>query len=136
MVEKEQEVKVDDMGLVFGKSMIVFTIIGIIMMIVPAILYFVGIRQYIPLADVSKYWGGSAAEFWQHTKGFHVHGYGWIFNNLFYTDTLSMLGVLLLMITPLISMIAAMFKGPTKAYKILLFLAAVEFVISIFFKAG
>ncbi len=136
MVEKEQEVKVDDMGLVFGKSMIVFTIIGIIMMIVPAILYFVGIRQYIPLADVSKYWGGSAAEFWQHTKGFHVHGYGWIFNNLFYTDTLSMLGVLLLMITPLISMIAAMFKGPTKAYKILLFLAAVEFVISILFKAG
>ncbi len=136
MAEQEREVKVDEMGLAFGKSMIVFTIIGIIMMIVPAILYFIGIRQYIPLADVSKYWGGSAVEFWQHTKGFHVHGYGWIFNNLFYTDTLSMLGVLLLMITPLISMLAAMFKGPTKAYKILLFLAAVEFVVSILFKTS
>ena len=134
--KKGSEVKVDDMGLAFGKAMIVFTIIGIVMMIVPAILYFTGIRQYIPLSEVSKYWAGSAAEFWQHTKGFHVHGYGWIFNNLSYMDTLSMLGVLLLMITPLVSMIAAMFRGPNKAYKILLFIAAVEFVVSILFKAG
>jgi len=136
MTEQNKEVKVDDMGLAFGKTMIIFTIIGIIMMIVPAIVYFIGIRQYIPLAEVSKYWTGSAAEFWQHTKGMHVHGYGWIFNNLFYTDTLSMLGVLLLMITPLISMLAAMFKGPSRAYKILLFLAAVEFVVSILFKTS
>lgn len=134
--KKELEVKVDDMGLAFGKSMIIVTIIGIVMMIVPAILYFIGIRQYIPLSEVSKYWTESASEFWQHTKGFHVHGYGWIFNNLSYMDTLSMLGVLLLMITPLVSMIAAVFKGPSRVYKILLFLAAVEFVVSILFKAG
>lgn len=136
MTEQEKEVRVDDMGLAFGKSMIVFTIIGIIMMILPAIVYFLGVRQYIPLSEVSKYWTGSAAEFWQNTKGFHVHGYGWIFNNLGYTDILSMLGVLLLMVTPLISMLAAMFKAHTKAYRVLLFLAALEFVISIFFKAG
>jgi len=136
MTEQTREVRVDDMGLAFGKSMIILTIIGIIMMILPAIFYFIGIKQYIPLEEVSKYWAGSASEFWQHTKGFHVHGYGWIFNNLFFTDTLSMLGVLLLMITPLISMFFAMFKAPTKGYKILLLLAALEFIISIAVKTG
>lgn len=136
MAGNEKEVRVDDMGLAFGRSMILFTVIGIIMMVVPAIFYFLGIKQYIPLPEVSKYWTGSASEFWQNTRGFHVHGYKWIFNNLFYTDTLSMLGVLLLMITPLISMLVAMFKAPTKAYKIVLFLAALEFVVSIMFKTS
>jgi len=136
MNEQNRQIEVDEMGLAFGKSMIVFTIIGIVMMVLPAIVYFLGYRQYIPLEQVSKYWTGSAVEFWKNTKGFHVHGYGWIFNNLFYTDTLSMLGVLLLMITPLISMVVAIFKAPGRAFKILLFLAAVEFVISIFVKTG
>ncbi len=136
MTEQEREVKVDEMGLVFGKTMIIFTIIGIIMMIAPALFYFGGIRQYIPLSEVSKYWTGSASEFWQNTKGFHVHGYGWIFNNLFYTDILSMLGVLMLMITPLISMLASIIKAPNKTYKILFFLSALEFIISMIFKAG
>jgi len=132
----KEEVKVDEMGIAFGKSMIIFTIIGIVMMILPAIFYFIGIRQYIPLAEVSKYWKGSAYEFWQNVKGFHVHGYGWIFKNLFFTDILSMLGVLLLMITPLISMVAAMIKAPNKTYRILLLLAAIEFIISLLFKTG
>ena len=83
---------------------------------------------------MSKYWTGSAAEFWQHVKGFQVHGYGWIFHNLAYMDTLSMLGVLLLMITPLISMVAAVFKAPSLTYRILLLLGAAEFVLSIFLK--
>ncbi len=136
MIEEKKEVKVDEMGLAFGKTMIIFTIIGIIMMIVPGLFYFAGVRQYIPFSEVSKYWAGSASEFWLHTKGFKVHGYEWIFNNLFYTDILSMLGVLMLMITPLISIIASMIKAPNKVYRILLFLSAVEFIISMLFKAG
>jgi len=136
MTDREKEVRVDDMGLAFGKSMIVFTIIGIIMMLLPAIAYFLGIRQYIPLSQASRYWTGSAAEFWQNTKGFHVHGYGWIFDNLGYTDILSMLGVLLLMVTPLVSMLAGMIKASNRAYRILLLIAAIEFIISIVFKGG
>ncbi len=132
--ERTTTIQVDDMGLAFGKTMIAFTVIGVVMMVVPAILYFMGIRPYIPLAEVSKFWTGSAAEFWQHVKGFQVHGYGWIFHNLAYMDTLSMLGVLLLMITPLISMLAAMIKAPTTTYRVLLALGALEFLISIFYK--
>ncbi len=133
---EHEEVKVEDMELVFGKTMIVFTIVGIVMMVIPAIFYLAGVRQYLPLSEVSKYWAGSASEFWQNTKGIHLHGYGWIFNNLFYTDILSMLGVLLLMITPLISMLASMFKASSKTYGILFLLAALEFIISILFKTS
>ena len=136
MAEHKQEVRVDDMGLAFGKTMIVFTIIGIVMMVVPAIFYFAGIKQYIPLSEVNRSWAGSASEFWQNTKGIQVHGYGWIFNHLLYTDTLSMLGVLLLMMTPLLSMLAAMFKAPNKTYKMLFLAAALEFIVSIMFKTS
>ncbi|WP_297057329.1 hypothetical protein [Thermosulfurimonas sp.] len=131
---EERKIQVDEMGLVFGKTMIIFTVLGVIMMVIPAILYFLGIRPYIPLAEVSKYWTGSAAEFWRQVKGFEVHGYGWIFKNLGYMDTLSMLGVLLLMITPLISMLAAVFKAPSLTYRILLLVGAAEFIISLLFK--
>ncbi len=131
---EERKIQVDEMGLIFGKTMIIFTVIGVVMMVIPAIFYFLGVRPYIPLAEVSKYWTGSAAEFWQQVKGFQVHGYGWIFHNLGYMDTLSMLGVLLLMITPLISMVAAIFRAPSLIYRILLFLGAAEFLLSVFLK--
>ncbi|NPA40471.1 MAG: hypothetical protein GXO57_08535 [Thermodesulfobacteria bacterium] len=134
MKEEKREIYVDPMGLAFGKVMTIFTIIGVILMVAPAIFYFLGKNQYIPLDKAALYWSNATVDFWKHIKGAPVHGYNWIFDNLKYTDCLSMIGVLLLMITPLISMFAAIVKAPQKAYKILLFIAAVEFIISMIVK--
>jgi len=134
MAEAEKEVKVERMGMSFAKIMTVFTVIGIVVMVIPAIFYFMGQNQYISLQVASKYWNEPTAKFWEHVKGKPVHGYSWIFDNLSYTDCQSMIGVLLLMITPLLSMLASMVTAPQKAFKILLLVASIEFVISMVVK--
>ena len=45
-----------------------------------------------------------------------------------------MIGVLLLMMTPLLSMLAAVVKAPNKVYAILLLVASAEFILSIVLK--
>jgi len=131
---KLREIRVDPMALAFAKIMTIFTVIGIILMIVPAILYFMGQNQYISLSDAMNYWQENTTSFWKYVKGMTVHGYNWIFENLQYTDCQSMIGVLLLMITPLLSMFAAIARAPNKVYAILLLVASVEFILSIILK--
>jgi len=129
-----EEIKVDPMALAFAKIMTVFTVIGIVLMVAPAILYFMGQNQYIPLSDAMKHWHESTVDFWKNVKGITVHGYDWIFKNIQYTDCQSLIGVLMLMITPLLSMLAAVVKAPNKVYAILLLVASVEFILSIVLK--
>jgi len=138
MAEKkgpEREIHVDMMGLAFAKTMMIFTIVGIILMVIPAIAYFMGINQYVPLTEAHKYWNMSASKFWIAVTGRKITGYGWIFNHLNKTDCLSMIGVLVLMITPLLSMLAGAAKAENGTYRALLLLAAFEFIASIVVKS-
>ncbi len=132
----KEDIKVDPMGLAFGKVMTIFTIIGIILMVAPAILYFMGQNQYIPLTKAMKYWDKPTVDFWKEVKGITVHGYDWIFKNLQYTDCQSMIGVLILMITPLLSMFAAIARAPNKVYAVLLLVASIEFILSMILKGA
>ncbi|WP_202319162.1 hypothetical protein [Archaeoglobus neptunius] len=127
------EVSVDRMSLLFARVMTIFMIAGIILMVVPSAVYFAGEDQYIPLEKAYRHWNRTTDQFWIHVKGIQVHGYGWIFRNLEYSDCQSMVGVFLLMLTPLISMVAAIFRAP-KVFRLLFGIAAVEFVISIIVK--
>ncbi len=129
-----EKIRVDPMALAFAKLMTIFTVVGIILMVAPAILYFMGQNQYIPLSKAMYYWGNSTVKFWKNVKGITVHGYDWVFKNLQYTDCQSMIGVILLMLTPLISMFAAIAKAPSKVYAILLLIASAEFILSIILK--
>ncbi len=129
-----EKIEVDPMALAFAKIMTIFTIIGIVLMVAPAILYFMGQNQYIPLSKAMDYWHESTVDFWKDVKGITVHGYDWVFENLQYTDCQSMIGVLLLMMTPLISMLAAAARTPNKTYAILLLVASAEFILSIILK--
>ncbi len=132
---EEKKVHVDPMGYPFAKVMTISTIIGIVLMIVPGIAYFAGINPYVPLNVASEYWGNSTVNFWINVKGESVHGYGWIFENLQYTDCMSMLGVIVLMLTPLFSMIASIPKAD-KIFKVLLVIAIVEFIVAIIVKGA
>ncbi len=130
----EREIEVDQMALAFAKIMTIFTIIGIVLMIIPAVFYFMGQNQYIPLSEATKYWQNPTVDFWKQIKGVSIHGYDWIFKNLQYSDCQSMIGVLLLMIAPLLSMFAAIPKASGKIYKVLLLIASAEFIVSIILK--
>ena len=131
----EREITVDKMGLAFAKVMTTFILIGIVLMVLPAILYFMGINQYVPLAKASKYWGQSASKFWVNVTGRQVTGYSWIFDHFNKTDCLSMFGALVVMITPLLAMLAGAVKAENKTYRTLLLIAAVEFIASILVKS-
>ncbi len=131
----EVEIRVDKSGLAFAKIMTIFTIIGIVLMVLPAIVYFLGVNQYVPLSEAHKYWHLSASKFWVHVIGRQITGYAWIFDHLDKMDCLSMIGVLILMITPLLAMIAGAIKSKG-TYRILFLISAFEFIISIFMKAA
>ncbi len=135
MGKNEREIRVDEMGLAFAKTMMIFTVVGIVLMVLPAIAYFMGINQYVPLTEAHKYWRLSANDFWLNVTGRTVTGYSWIFDHLDKTDCLSMIGVLLLMITPLLSMLAAVVKAEDRTYRVLLLIAALEFIASILVKS-
>ncbi len=135
MGKNEREIRVDEMGLAFAKTMMIFTVVGIVLMVLPAIAYFMGINQYVPLTEAHKYWRLSANDFWLNVTGRTVTGYSWIFDHLDKTDCLSMIGVLLLMITPLLAMLAAVVKAEDRTYRMLLLIAALEFIASILVKS-
>ncbi len=134
MKSVDKKINVDEMGVIFAKAMVIFSIIGIILIVVPSIGYFLGYRQYLPQSEVISHWSEPVAKFWIDIKTVQPHGYSWIFKNLNYTDTFSMIGVMVLLFTPFFSIIAAMFKTPAKIYKILLAISAVEFILSIVLK--
>jgi len=130
-----KEITVDEMGFAFAKVMMIFIVIGIVLMVIPAIFYFMGINQYVPITEASKYWGQSASDFWLNVTGKQITGYSWIFSNLNKTDCLSMIGALVLMMTPLLAMLAGAAKAKDKTYRTLLLIAAAEFIASILVKS-
>ncbi len=125
-----REVKVDPMNTAFARTMEILTYIGLILMIVPGLIYILTGIGYVDTVKAVENWGKSASEFWKSTKGIEVHGYSWFLNNLSYFDCLSIIGIVILAVTPLFSMIASMVKADTK-YKIILLIAVIEFVVAI-----
>ncbi len=123
-------VEVDPMNTTFAKTMEILTYIGLVVMIVPGIIYIVTGIGYVNTADAVENWGKSASEFWKATKGIEVHGYSWFLNNLTYFDCLSIIGIVILAITPLVSMIASITKADSK-YKVILLIVVIEFIVAI-----
>ena len=125
-----REVEVDPMNTTFAKIMEIFTIIGLFAMIIPAIGYFAGISQFVDLEEAVKHWDEPASKFWEETKQIEIIGYSWFLNNLSYMDCLSILGIVVLAIAPLLSIIAAIPRSKG-VYAILLAILVIEFVIAI-----
>ncbi len=139
VVEKEKEelgtelkeVIVEPMNYVFGKIMEILTIIGLIAMFVPGIIYIVTGKGYLSRDVVVKYWGLKASAFWKKVMGIKVFGYSWFLSHLTATDCLSIFGVCILAVTPLISLIGAEVKADKK-YKVLIGILIIEFLFAIF----
>jgi|Deesub1362A_J573_1020465.scaffolds.fasta_scaffold00378_4 hypothetical protein len=124
------EIEVDPMNITFAKVMEIFTIIGLIAMIIPAIGYFAGVSQFVDLQDAVKHWDKPAGKFWEETKQIEISGYAWFLDNLNYMDCLSILGIVVLALAPLLSLIATIPKSKG-VYVLLLTILVVEFIIAI-----
>ncbi len=125
-----KEVRVDPINLRFARVMEILTIVGLLVMIIPAIGYFMGINQFVSLKEAIMHWDEPAHKFWEEMKGMEISGYSWFLNNLTYADCLSIIGIVILALTPLISLIVSISKAE-KLYKVLLLILVIEFIIAI-----
>jgi len=125
-----KEVKVDSVNLRFARVMEILTMVGLLVMIIPAIGYFMGVNEFVSLKEAIMHWDEPAHKFWEETKGMKISGYSWFLNNLTYTDCLSIIGIVILALTPLISLIVSIPKAE-KLYKVLLLILVIEFIIAI-----
>lgn len=125
-----EKVHVDSVNTAFSKVMKVCTLMGITVMIVFGLLYLTGINPYLDTSSVVNHWGKPATVFWEEAKGIRVNDYSWFLFHLTFMDSLSMVGIFLLALTPLISVIV-MIPRSKKIYTILLLILTAEFIFSI-----
>lgn len=121
---------VDPVYITFSTVMRVLTIIGIVVMMICGLLYLAGINPYLDTSLVANNWGKSATLFWKDVKGIKVNNYSWFLLHLRFMDSVSMIGVCLLALTPLIS-IVVMIPKSKRIYAILLSILVAEFIFSI-----
>ncbi len=125
-----KDVKVDPMNTTFAKVMEVMTYLGLILMVAPGVAYIVSGTGFVNTADAIKHWDKPAKDFWETTRGITISGYSWFLNNLSYMDCLSIVGIVILALAPLVAIVAAIAKADSK-YKVLLAILVIEFIIAI-----
>lgn len=126
----KKEAHLDPMNVVFSKVMETCTLIGLTVTVICGFLYLIGINSYLDASSVANHWGKPAALFWKDAKGIKVNDYSWFLFHLNFMDSMSMIGICLLALTPLISVVVLIPKSK-KIYVILLSLLTAEFIFSI-----
>ncbi len=123
-------VKVDPMNRAFAVTMEILTYIGLVLMIVPGVIYIFTSSGFVNVTDVIQNWDKPASEFWKEVKGIKISGYSWFLSNLTYMDCLSLVGIVFLALAPLAAIIASITKADSK-YKVILAIIVIEFVFAV-----
>ena len=126
----ERQVQIDPMNTIFAKVMEIFTLIGLIVMIIFGLLYILGMSPYVDMSSVINHWGLPAGKFWEETKGIQVKGYVFL-KHLNTMDCLSMIGIAVLALAPLLSVLGALSRAKSKIYIVLLLILTGEFIFAI-----
>lgn len=127
---KGEEVKVKPMNTLFAKAMEIMTIMGLIIMVIPGIIYSAGISQFVDINSAIQQWDKPASRFWDVTAGIKISGYSWFMNNFTSMDCLSIVGIAILALTPLVSLLIGASKAE-RSYKIIFGVLIIEFVFAI-----
>ena len=77
-----------------------------------------------------KYLGKPAYKFWYEIKGNEVNNYSWFLSHHGKMDALSMIGIFILSLTPLVSVLLII-PYAKKIYRILLLILVFELIFSI-----
>ncbi len=124
------KIHIDPMNIMFAKVIKICTLVSIVIMIFFGLPYLAGINPYLDPSLAVKHWGKPVAQFWKETKGIEINDYSWFLAHLNCMDSLSMIGISLLCLTPLLGII---FITPRvrKVYVLLFFILIAEFIFSI-----
>ncbi len=128
----KQEVYIDPMNTAFARAMELSTYAGLAVMIVFGILYLLGFSGFVDMKQAIANWHLPVSEFWKEVKGIEIHGYSWFLSHLTSMDALSMVGVCILSLAPLLGLVAALFRsGGQKAFTIFYIILIIEFAFAI-----
>ena len=126
----EQEIKFEQGNILFAKAMEIMTWVGLVFMGIPGVAYLIEERGFVGVSSAYHNWDKPAAAFWQATKGIKVNGYLWFLDHLTRMDCLSLIGIVVLSLVPLLSMMVVTPKMNNK-YRIIMIIVAIEFIIAI-----
>lgn len=126
----EQETKLEPMNARFAKTMEILTLACLILVVVPGLAYIILTSGFVGVNSAYHHWGQPAYQFWEATKGIKISGYAWFLEDLADMDCLTLVGVLVLALIPVLSIVSAMFKMDRK-YKIICVIIIIELVIAI-----
>lgn len=120
----------DPMNERFARVMTVFGWIGITIVGICGILYIFNLDPFITRAAAIANWGDPSSQFWQNA-GVQTGSYTWLFDNLRYTDCLTMCGIAILALAPLLSVLATVPRCAHKTYSFLMIVVSIELVFAI-----
>lgn len=124
------DVRIDKASLRFVKAMEIFTNIGLVIMVVSGIWYFAGLSQCADPQAVVRNWHLPASEFWSETQHIDANGYSWFLGDLDCAANVSVLGISILLLAPLVSILAVLpLSGGI--YVVFYFVLIVEFVFAV-----
>jgi hypothetical protein len=126
----KHQIKLDPMNTMFVRTMEIMTWVGLALMAVPGIAYIFGATGFVGVSLACRNWCEPASTFWQVAKGAKVSGYAWFIDDPSDVDCLSLIGILVMALVPLVSIVMAAIKTDRK-YRIILGIVAVEFVVGI-----
>ena len=127
--ESGEAPQAEPMNLIFAKVMEILTYAGMIVMVIFGAAYIFGMKPFINPSTVVSNWHLEADKFWEAIKGQPIRGY-FFFKHLSFTDCLSLIGISMLAIAPLVSMVFSFFKAE-KIYKIFFLIVICIFVFAI-----
>ena len=122
----DKKIELEPMYEVYGSTMQFVAWIGISILLLFGFLYMIGVMPgNISPEECMNNWNKPTTQFWRINYGREVDGYGWFLNHLGTGDSLSLLGVALLALTPCICLFLAALKAP-RMYKVILFILFIE----------
>lgn len=129
--QTKSQVWYDPANMYFAETLEKATWIGIGMMLFFGVLYLFGMNTYVDANSVVANWGEPARNFWHTLKGMEPNGYAWFLSEIGTMDSLSLIGIVLLALAPLVAVFTALIKATERASLILLSILSLEFIVAI-----
>jgi hypothetical protein len=125
-----EEPRVDPVSSRFVRVLEILATIGLVIMVIAGVAYFAGLTQCPDPQIYVDNWDKPANEFWTETEGIEAVGYAWFARNLGCASNVSILGIVVMMLAPLVAMIAVI-PISTGLYLLFFAILIVEFAIAV-----
>lgn len=127
---KEVDIKIDFVNKIFADVMRVMSNVGILVILVSSVFYFVGVNPNDNLTLEVQRWTEPASQFWRDVKGTTAEGYWWFLSNPLDPENGILISVVFLALTPLVGFIFAI-PRTSGVFRILLLVITAEFIYAI-----